>query len=237
MGLTYTDTGEEMDKESYEGSQNKPETPDDNQDNKKEWCKSIEFRERYFISGRENALENMRPIERKKRNEIEKSQGDIDHHPEKKKLHYTGGKTDTAAIGGPESDSKKESQSQVGKRPGGRNPEIGHPRIAQIVGIDRNRLGPAEAESRNKHHNGAEKIEMGQRIESQPPHIAGGCIAEPESDISMEKFMHRQREKYRRSGNQRLLNKIRSKHLSSPFAGRKFFLTSLLRSNLRGNKG
>ena len=187
------DSGKKVDKETYKGTENEPNPADNNKEYQNKRSEPFKFEERRFISGRQDASENMGTIERKERNQIEEGERDIDHYPEEKKMHYPGGQIKCALPQRSEHQAKGQTQTHIGQRPGLGYPEIGDPGITKVIWIDRDRFGPAEAEAREKHHDSSEKIEMCQRIQGQPSQIAGGIIAETIRNIGVEKLMDRQR--------------------------------------------
>ena len=68
--------------------------------------------------------------------------------------------------------------------------------MAQVVGIDRHRLCPANA--RQKHHQRADQAEVPQGIERQPPRIARGRIAAAIGYIAVCDFMQNKRQQHSR---------------------------------------
>ncbi len=60
-----------------------------------------------------------------------------------------------------------DGQEEVRHRARGRDPEAVPVRVLQISRIHRHRLRPAEAG--DEHHQGAERIQVAERIEAHPP--------------------------------------------------------------------
>jgi hypothetical protein len=147
---------------------------------------------------REDVRQEVAPVERWQRDQVEDAEAEIEPvDPEEHTQDRLAEKRCLdASFYDLEGDEPDQGHGEVRERARHRNHRHIPARVAQIVGVDRDRLRPAEA--RDDEGQRAERVDMGQRIARNAPLETGCRIAEAIGDEGMSQFVERHGDQERR---------------------------------------